>query len=109
MFNLTYQERQVILFLITLALTGLGINSIIKANPGIERIVKAEEDAVKIDINKATLQDLLSSQAITPKLAEKIIEYRDGNGPFRSIEYLEEIKGIGKHRLEKLKAVFFVR
>ena len=107
MLNLTNQERQVILFLISVALAGVGINFIIKINSRIERFIKADNMA-KMDINQASLEDLLHTPNITAKLAKKIIEYRDSQGKLKSIEELKEIKGIGNYRLEKLKDIFRV-
>jgi len=53
-------------------------------------------DIVKLDINKATAKDFTKLQKIGPKIAEKIISYRKKNGPFKTIEDLMKVKGIGK-------------
>lgn len=108
MFNLTRQEQQVILFLGALALIGVGIGFGLKVNARLERIMKPQEESVKIDINKAALEDLAASRIISGKLAQEIVEYRAAQGLFKSMEDLEEVKGIGKYRLEKLKEVFYV-
>ena len=108
MLNLTQEERKVILFLITAALVGLGINFFIKINSRIKTIAIADINIAKLDINKAGLNDLLQCNCISSKLAKKIIEYRDTQGPFSNLEDLKEIKGIGDYRYEKLKDLFFV-
>ena len=57
----------------------------------------------KIDLNKATIEELENLPAIGPKIAKNIVEYREKFGPFRSVEELLEIKGIGPKRLKRLK------
>jgi len=108
MLNLTKQERQVILFLIITALIGAGINFAIKVNANIERVVKVGSHIAQIDINRASYEDLLDAGGIGHSLAKKIIAYRASHGIFNSLEELKEIKGIGDHRVEKLKEIFFV-
>lgn len=108
MFNLTRQERQVILFLIITALVGAGINFAIKVNANIERVIKVGRHITQIDINKASYADLLNAGSIGPSLAEKIIAYRASHGTFNSLEELKEIKGIGAKRVKKLEEIFFV-
>jgi competence protein ComEA len=107
MFDLTPQERKVVLFLLSVALAGIGINFAVKISPAASSIVKSENVA-RININYATVDDLINSRVITPKLAQKIIEYRDSGGLLDDMDKLKEIKGIGEKRLEKLKEVFFI-
>ncbi len=108
MFGLTLEERKVVLFLISMALIGLGISFCVKINSRVEEFVKAGEGLAKMDINKVTLEDLSATKGVGKKLAKTIIEYRNANGPFREIEELKKVKGIGDYRLEKLRDYFFV-
>lgn len=57
----------------------------------------------KIDINKATLQELESLPGVGPKTAEAIVRYRSSNGPFKCVEDLLSVKGIGPKKLERIK------
>jgi len=57
----------------------------------------------KLDINKATFEELESLPGIGPKIAKEIVEYRERFGPFKSLEDLLKVKGIGPKRLEILK------
>lgn len=57
----------------------------------------------RININTADAQTLQELNGIGPTYAERIVAYREENGPFTSVEELMEIKGIGEKRLEKLK------
>lgn len=57
----------------------------------------------KIDLNKATIEDLKRLPGVGEVTAKNIIEYRDKIGGFKSIEELKEVKGIGDKKLEILK------
>lgn len=57
----------------------------------------------KLDLNRATFEELESLPGIGPKIAKEIIEYRERFGPFKSLEDLLKIKGIGPKRFEILK------
>ncbi len=58
---------------------------------------QAEQQATeaKININTATEQDLLQLKRLTPDLAKRIIAYREKKGPFKKIEDIRKVKGIG--------------
>ncbi|MFZ2603055.1 MAG: helix-hairpin-helix domain-containing protein [Candidatus Omnitrophota bacterium] len=109
MFNLTRQERQVVLFLITIALIGLGINFCLKSNSKAKRIFVIDINLSKIDLNQVRLQDLLGTRYISKTLAEKIIAYRNTRGRIEDLEELKQIKGINSKRYEKLKDLFFIQ
>jgi competence protein ComEA len=59
--------------------------------------------ASKIDINNASVEALVELPGIGPRTAERIGEYRQLNGPFKTVEDLLNIKGIGPKVLQKLK------
>lgn len=58
----------------------------------------------RVDINRAGAQELESLPGIGPVMARRIIEYRQMNGPFRSIEALDHVKGIGEKTIAKLRS-----
>lgn len=57
----------------------------------------------KVSINTATLEELMNLPGIGESKAKDIINYRETNGPFTSIEDLLKIKGIGESILAKIK------
>jgi competence protein ComEA len=57
----------------------------------------------KININKADETELQNLPGIGPAKAAAIIEYRNTNGPFKAIEDLKNISGIGDKTFDKLK------
>ncbi|KAA3599236.1 MAG: helix-hairpin-helix domain-containing protein [Calditrichaeota bacterium] len=62
-----------------------------------------ENNSSKLDLNSATIEDLIKLHGIGPKTATKIIELRNQKGSFGSVEELIEVKGIGKKKLAKIK------
>ena len=54
----------------------------------------------KININTATMEQLVQLKRIGPKYAERIIDYREANGPFKTVEEIVKVKGIGPKTLE---------
>ena len=57
-------------------------------------------DGEKININTATAEQLIKLKRIGPKYAEKIIQYREINGPFKAVEDITKVKGIGPKTVE---------
>ena len=56
-----------------------------------------------VNLNTATLDQLESLPGIGPVLAQKILDYRTENGPFKTIEGLMDVSGIGDKRFADLK------
>ena len=57
----------------------------------------------KISLNHATKEELLTLTGIGESKANLIIEYRDQNGGFKTIEEIKNVKGIGDKMFEKIK------
>lgn len=67
-------------------------------------IIKAEQKVTgKININTASLRELVDLPSIGDKMAQRIVDYRNGIGTFKTKEQLKDISGIGDKTYETLK------
>ncbi|MCH1625004.1 helix-hairpin-helix domain-containing protein [Ferdinandcohnia quinoae] len=68
-----------------------------------EQIVSGSNNDGKISINKATSEELQTLTGIGPSKAAAILSYREENGPFKQLEDLLQVSGIGQKSFEKIK------
>jgi competence protein ComEA len=61
-----------------------------------------------LDLNRATDQDFDALPGIGPRLAERILEYRQSVGAFHSLDELRAVKGIGKKKFERIRPLVTV-
>ena len=61
------------------------------------------EHSAKVNINTATVEELMSLNGIGEKKAESIVEYREEIGSFVTIDELKGVKGIGDKIFNKIK------
>lgn len=66
-------------------------------------------DGSTVNINTAPLEQLMTLPGIGPKKAESIINYREEEGPFQTIEEIMNISGIGQKTFEKLQQYLTVK
>ena len=57
----------------------------------------------KVNINKASLEELKQVKGLGGKRAQDIIYHRESNGKFKSVDELKKVSGIGAKTIEKLK------
>lgn len=100
----TYTEQKVILFLCLLLLSGAVIKAV---NLNREEPTK-EEVVLEVNINTANIGQLIEIKGIGLKTAERIIDYRQNNGPFESLDDLKKIKGIGDKKLSMIREYIII-
>ena len=59
--------------------------------------------AITVNINTASATDLEGLRGIGAKTAARILEYRQKNGPFKKVEELMNVRGVGEKSFLKLK------
>lgn len=84
-----YRKSVVCMFAILAALAVIG--------------VEASEPSGVVNINTASAEALQLLPRVGPSLAGRIIEFREANGPFRTVDEILAVKGIGESSFEKLE------
>ena len=76
-------------------------------SPVVTELYAAQEefmpDLSPLDLNSAAAEELEELPGIGSELARRIVEYREENGPFETVEELMEVSGIGEGRLAGLQ------
>lgn len=127
-FSFTPQESKAIVFLVVVLLIGSGVTLYKKYHPDfapelllrkertrenefiettksstIEEIKSFTHSEEKINLNTATLEELETLPGIGKELGKRILDYREKQGGFYTVDELQKIKGIGPKTFEKLK------
>ena len=63
----------------------------------------------KVNINTATQSELDTLPGIGETLAKRILDYRSTNGPFKSIEDIRNVNGIGQKKYDDMKDLITVK
>lgn len=76
---------------LSLGFAGLGLSSAAFAAP--------------VNVNKAGAEEIAEAlNGVGIKTARAIVEFREKNGPFKSVEQLADVKGVGDKTVEKIRA-----
>ncbi len=70
---------------------------------GAPTVAKGAAPATAVNINTASATDLEGLPGIGAKTAARILEYRQKNGPFKKVEELMNVRGVGEKNFLKLK------
>ncbi|WP_108947044.1 ComEA family DNA-binding protein [Shewanella halifaxensis] len=93
------------LILSVLVLSSLLVFSVEAAPKVANDIAKQESSQIQlVKINSGTVNELAALNGVGETKAQAIVEYRKANGNFKSIEQLNEVKGIGDKLIEKNRA-----
>ncbi len=67
-----------------------------------------DERPVRMNLNLATASQLERLPRIGPKMAARILAYREAHGPFKRVADLVRVRGIGEKTLARLEPLLFV-
>ncbi len=68
----------------------------------VSRSLPSETEIERLCINTATREELAGLPGIGEILADRIVAYREANGPFRSLSELQRVSGIGEKTLTEI-------
>lgn len=68
----------------------------------------ARQTTERVELNRATLEELMTLPGIGEVRAQRILDYRAANGPFRQAAELMNVSGIGEGIYEKLRDYVYV-
>jgi competence protein ComEA len=125
MFGFTRNEQRVVLFLTAAFLSGALIKAVREnahplpdipestgfvqpERPELERPPEAvveggDRAGAGVDLNSAGSAELIGVPGIGPVMAGRILAYRRESGPFRSVDDLIRVRGVGPRTLEKIR------
>jgi competence protein ComEA len=63
----------------------------------------------KLDLNRATAEELETLPGVGPVLAQRMVEWRKAHGRYRTVEDMRDVKGIGRKRMEQLRPLVTVK
>ena len=95
-----------LVFTLVLALAGATAAPVAAASPAAPKAAASE--ARPIDINTADATALESVPGIGKSLSQRILTFREKNGPFQSVDDLLKIQGIGEKSIQKLRPYLMV-
>ena len=85
------------------ALLALILLAAAAAPPATAATPQAPPSAEKVNINSASADQLTGLPGIGPSYAQRIVEYREKNGPFKRVEDILNVRGIGEKTFERIR------
>jgi competence protein ComEA len=95
-------RRQSLLFVGAVLVFALAVVALV---PGTARGAgpQAASPGEKVNINTAGVDELVALPGIGRAYAERIVEYRQKNGPFKKVEDILNVRGIGEKTFERIR------
>src|ERR1043165_9081782 len=91
----------VVIALMSLASSALAADKPAKASGHTATVSAAVGSEAKVNVNTASAKELTTLEGIGPKVADRIVAYRDAHGPFKKPEDLRKVEGFGKTLWER--------
>jgi competence ComEA-like helix-hairpin-helix protein len=103
---MTKQERMALFFLGGVMLCGTVLHYGLKINPRLFCYMDYMDKLpapMRLDMNKATRQQLIDLPDIGETMAGRIMTYREKSGPIRTLDDLRQIKGMTEERIAHIR------
>ncbi len=78
-----------------------------KGDGSVER-TRASAEELKLELNEASVEELITVPGIGQVLAQRIVDYRLAYGPFGGVDELTAVSGIGEELLKSLRDYIYV-
>lgn len=108
MFNLTRQEKIVLIFVGCVFFVGVGLSFTLRHTVWLKNVYYHFETLDKVDLNKASYEELVNLPQIGESLAKNITDYRSNYGAFKDLSDLAKVKGISEKKFQKIKDYFII-
>ncbi|MEE8411780.1 MAG: helix-hairpin-helix domain-containing protein [Acidobacteriota bacterium] len=82
---------------------GVALLALVVLTVGMIPPLSAAEENNPIDLNRATARELIQLPGVGEVIAKRIVDFREEHGPFKRVEDLMKVKGIGEKSLEKIR------
>ncbi len=92
--------RRSLQFLATVLVLAIAALAVV---PGEARGASSPAPAEKVNLNTAGVDELVTLPGIGKAYAERIVEYRQKNGPFKKVEDILNVRGIGEKTFDRIK------
>ena len=83
--------------------TALAMAFVLSLTTGLAVAAAKPAPAGKVNINSASAEQLTTLPGVGPKLAARILDYRQKSGAFKSVSELMHVRGIGEKNLKKIE------
>ncbi len=96
-------HRKMLVTLLAFCLLVLWMSPTIQARPG------AVKNDGAVNINTASMEELVQLPRVGTKVAERIVSYRETHGGFKSVEDIKTVQGIGEKIFEMIRPLISVK
>ena len=79
------------------------VTSVALALPLLAGAAVAQDDELRVDLNRAGIEELVKLPGVGEIVAQRIVNYREENGAFQATEELMNVRGIGEKTYLKLE------
>jgi competence protein ComEA len=106
-----YEEEEMMTRILMAAILGIAVSATAanaQSKATTSKAAATATAAAPVNLNTATVEQLATIPGVGPKMAERIIDYRQKNGGFKKVEDLMNVSGVGEKSFLKMKPLITV-